>query len=144
MVVDAQQAIGPGYSNPRSVAARINGTVYVAEQNNNRVLPLVYYLPSASTKTQVATTGYTLAGPTGVVVDQNGGLFIGDYPNILGIGVTRIIECLATKGVLDGNVNLIYQGGLGVSVESAHFRLESTGKIPCSLASRAWRPASIP
>jgi sugar lactone lactonase YvrE len=113
VVVDAQQTIGSGYSNPRSVAAGKNGAVYVADQNNNRVLQLTTNLPGASTQTQVATTGYTLAGPTALAADENGDLFIGDYPNILGIGVTRIIECLATNGVLNGNANLIYQGGVG-------------------------------
>jgi hypothetical protein len=113
VVVDAQQTIGSGYSNPRSVAAGKNGAVYVADQNNNRVLQLITNLPAVSTQTQVATTGYTLAGPTALAVDENGDLFIGDYPSILGIGVTRIIECLATNGVLNGNVNLVYQGGVG-------------------------------
>jgi sugar lactone lactonase YvrE len=112
VVADAQQTIGSGYSNPRSVAAGKKGAVYVADQNNNRVLQLITSLPGASTQTQVATTGYTLAGPTALAVDDNGDLFIGDYPSVLGIGVTRIIECLATNGVLNGNVNLIYQGGL--------------------------------
>jgi NHL repeat len=112
VVVDAQQTIGSGYSNPRSVAAGKNGVVYVADQNNNRVLQLITNLPAASTQTQVATTGYTLAGPSALAVDDVGDLFIGDYPNILGLGVTRIIECRATNGVLNGNVNLIYQGGL--------------------------------
>jgi hypothetical protein len=51
----------------------------------------------APSQTQVATEGYTLAGPTALALDQDGDLFIGDYPNILGIGVARIIECLATN-----------------------------------------------
>jgi sugar lactone lactonase YvrE len=112
VVVDAQQTLGSGYSNPRAVAVAVNGTVYVADQNHNQVVQLATNLPAASTSTQVSTGGYGLAGPSALAVDAAGDLFIGDYPNLFGVGVPRIIECLATNEVLNGNCQTVYQGGL--------------------------------
>jgi sugar lactone lactonase YvrE len=107
VVIDAQQTIGHGYSSPASAAVAPNGTVYIAELGNNRVVQLITNLPAASTQTRVPTTGFTLQGPTAVAVDAEGDLFIGDEP---GATVPRIIECLATNGVLNGTCNLVYRG----------------------------------
>jgi sugar lactone lactonase YvrE len=107
VVIDAQQTIGHGYSSPASAAVAPNGTVYVAELGNNRVVQLITNLPAASTQTRVPTTGFTLQGPTAVAVDAEGDLFIGDE---LDGTVPRIIECLATNGVLNGTCNLVYRG----------------------------------
>lgn len=49
---------------PRPLAVGKKETVDAAEQNDNHVLQHIANLPGASTQTQVATTGYTLAGPT--------------------------------------------------------------------------------
>lgn len=107
VVIDAQQTIGHGYSSPAAATIAPNGTVYVAELGNNRVVQLITNLPAASTQTRVSTTGFTLQGPTAVAVDAAGDLFIGDELNAT---LPRIIECLATNGVLNGTCNLVYRG----------------------------------
>ena len=114
VVIDAQQTIGHGYSSPASVAVAPNATVYVADSGNNRVVQLITNLPAASTQTKVPTTGFALKGPTAVAVDAQGDLFIGDEPSIkvlsASVDAPRIIECLATNGVLNGTCNLVYKG----------------------------------
>ena len=114
VVVDAQQTIGSGYTNPASAAVAANGTVYVADSGHNQVVQLLTNLPATSAQTIVTTTGFTLAGPAAVAVDINGDLFIGDEPSIVvssvAVGVPRIIECVAANGVLTGTCKLIYEG----------------------------------
>jgi sugar lactone lactonase YvrE len=106
VVVDAQQTIGTNFNVPKSVAVAPNGTVYVADTSNNQVVKVTTNLPGASTQTQVNTG--TLFAPAAVAVDANGDLFIGDYPNIFGFGVPRVIEVVAQNGVLTNTVNTIY------------------------------------
>ena len=81
VVADAQQTIGSNFYNPRSVAVAPNGTVYVADQNNNQVVQLITNLPGASAQTTVNTAGNNFFGPIALAVDANGDLFIGDYFN---------------------------------------------------------------
>src|ERR1700734_1853621 len=50
VVIDAQQNIGPPngdptYGYPQSIAVAGNGTVYIADTNNNRVIGLITNLP---------------------------------------------------------------------------------------------------
>jgi sugar lactone lactonase YvrE len=110
VVVDAQQTIGSSYNNPQSVAVAPNGTVYVADTNNGRVVQLTTNLPGASTQTTVSTNQYGLNGPTAVAVDANGDLFIADILNFFGfIGYLQVIEVQAQNGVLSNNVQRLYQ-----------------------------------
>ena len=71
VVVDAQQTIGTGNLvgnfNPSQVAVAPNGTVYVADTSNNRVLQFIPGLPGAVTPTVVNTGG--LSSPQGLAVD---------------------------------------------------------------------------
>ena len=36
IVVDAQQTIGTGYNQPQSIAVSKNGTIFIADTNNNQ------------------------------------------------------------------------------------------------------------
>ena len=63
VVIDAQQNIGPptgdtAYGQPESIAVAPNGTVYIADTNNNRVIGLTTNLPGNST--QLPVLGPTL------------------------------------------------------------------------------------
>jgi sugar lactone lactonase YvrE len=107
VVVDAQQTIGSNFNNPSSVAVAPNGTVYVADQSNQRVVQLNTHLPGASTQTTV--TAGDLFGPTAVAVDANGDLFIADIFNFFGVvGYLRVFEVVAQNGVLSNNVQQLY------------------------------------
>ena len=109
VVVDAQQTIGSNYSNPQSVAVASNGTVYVADTNNNRVVALTTNLPGTSTQSTVKTG--TLTSPQALAVDAKGDLYIADRPSPGHIG--RVIEVVAnSSGVLTSQVSQIYYGSL--------------------------------
>ncbi len=123
VIADAQQTIGSNLYNPRGIATAPNGTVYVADTQNNQVVQLITNLPEASTQSKVSTPGYVLTAPKGLAVDASGDLYITDTP-VLGV-TSRIIEVLANKGVLTGNIKLIYLGGLltdpvSLTLDSSH------------------------
>ena len=111
VVADAQQTIGAGTFNPPQVAVASNGTVYVSDINNNRVLQFIPNLPAQVTGTQVSTPGYSLSSPQGLAVDVAGDLYIADTP---ALGTTsRVIEVMAnSSGSLTTTVKQIFRGGL--------------------------------
>ncbi len=41
VMIDAQQNIGSGFNTPQSIAVSKNGTIYVADTNNNQVVAVV-------------------------------------------------------------------------------------------------------
>lgn len=111
VVVDTQFAPNdPNLAEPQSIAIAPNNTRYVADGINNVVLAYVN-----DVSTPVSTPGFTLVGPDAVAVDTMGDLFIGDSPSS---GVGRVIEAMATNGVLNGTVNLVVQGGALMDVFS--------------------------
>jgi sugar lactone lactonase YvrE len=105
VVVDAQQTLGNGFNDPQGIAVAPNGTVYVADTQNNRIVKLTPNLPGNSASA-VVNTG-TLSSPEGLAVDAAGDLFIGDTPNVS----ARILEVVASGGVLTSTVKTIYSGG---------------------------------
>ncbi len=46
IVVDAQQTVGYGYSNPQSIAVSSNGTIFIADTDNNQIIALDTLLPN--------------------------------------------------------------------------------------------------
>jgi sugar lactone lactonase YvrE len=119
VVIDAQQNIGPptgdpAYGQPESIAVAPNGTVYIADTNNNQVLGLTTNLPENSIQLPVLRSNpffiggkeYTLSSPQALAVDAAGDLYIADIPTTGG----RIFEMTATDGVLNGTIRLIHSG----------------------------------
>src|ERR1700688_4813602 len=80
VVVDAQQTLGNGYNSPQSIAVSKNGTVFVADTNNNQVMSLDPALPGLGVSTKVSTGAFVLSTPESLALDANGDLFIGDVP----------------------------------------------------------------
>ena len=106
VVVDAQGVMRPYFVHPQSVAVTpptvTPQTIYVADTQHNQIL--VISGPYASA---LSTGSYTLVAPTAVAVDSAGDLFIGDSPSA---GTGRVLEAMATNGVMNGTVNLVVSG----------------------------------
>jgi sugar lactone lactonase YvrE len=97
IVFDAQQTAGIGYSGPQALVVSSNGTVFIADTNNNRIVALATFLPGLGANTVVPTAPFVLSAPTSLALDAHGNLFVGDAPTTGG----RIIELLG-----DGNGNV--------------------------------------
>lgn len=97
IVFDAQQIVGNLYSNPEAIAVSSNGTVFVADTGNNRIIALSTFLPKTGVNNVVQTGTFVLSAPTALALDAHGNLFVGDTPTTGG----RIIELYG-----DGNGNL--------------------------------------
>ncbi len=136
VVIDAQQTFGPptgapAYGQPESIAVAPNGTVYIADTNNNQVLGLTPNLPGNSTQLPVLGPNnfaigfkeYTLSSPQALAVDAAGDLYIADIPTT---GGGRIFEMTANaEGVLNGTIRLIHAGAplvnpIALTVDSAN------------------------
>jgi sugar lactone lactonase YvrE len=106
IVIDAQQTIGTGYNQPQSIAVSQNGTIFIADTNNNRVLALN---PMTGVSTPVSTGGtITLSTPIPLALDANGDLFVGDTPS--GVG-GRIVELTGDgTGNLTGAAKVYFAG----------------------------------
>ena len=129
VVIDAQQTLGFGYSNPQSIAVSSNGTVFVADTNNNQIIALDTYAPENGVNNIIATPGFTLQTPQALALDANGNLFVGDTPTSGDTSYGRIIEF---PGDGNGNVpgtggKLIFQGTPLVNPVS--LTVDSTGTL---------------
>ncbi|HXP07366.1 MAG TPA: hypothetical protein VN828_02670 [Acidobacteriaceae bacterium] len=97
IVFDAQQTVGYGYSSPQAIAVSSNGTIFIADTGNNRIIALDSFLPQNGVSNVVPTAPYALNAPVSLALDAHGNLFVGDAPTTGG----RIIELYG-----DGNGNL--------------------------------------
>jgi sugar lactone lactonase YvrE len=97
IVFDAQQTVGFNYSSPQGIAVSSNGTVFIADTGNNRIIALDTFLPKPGVNNVVSTAPYVLNAPETIALDAHGNLFVGDAPATGG----RIIELFG-----DGNGNL--------------------------------------
>jgi sugar lactone lactonase YvrE len=97
IVFDAQQTAGNGYSSPQALVVSSNGTVFIADTANNRIVALATFLPGLGANTVVPTAPYVLSAPTSLALDAHGNLYVGDAPTTGG----RIIELYG-----DGTGNL--------------------------------------
>jgi sugar lactone lactonase YvrE len=156
VVVDAQQVVGTGYNNPQSIAVSKNGTVYIADTSNNRIVALATSPPLAGTNTVVSTGLLTpaLTGPQALAFDANGDLFVGDTPTIGGKSRGRITEFMGNgNGGLSGVVKSVFAGAplanpISLTVDSTgtlfigDYPTSGVGKI-YSLASGALTPTLL-
>ena len=128
IVIDAQQTLGFGYNNPQAIAVSSNGTVFVADTNNNQIIALDTYAPEQGVNNVIVPSG-TLMTPQALALDANGNLFVGDTPSSGGTSYGRITEY---PGDGAGNVpgtgaKVIYQGApLANPVSLA---IDSTGTL---------------
>jgi sugar lactone lactonase YvrE len=142
VVVDAQQTIGTLSKGAQGIAVSKNGTVFIADTNNNQVLALN---PKTGVSTPVSTgTTIKLAAPTPLTLDANGDLFIGDSPS--GIG-GRIVELLGDgAGNLTGVAKTYFAGApltnpFALTIDSAgtlfigNYALDTGNGVIYSLAS---------
>src|ERR1700678_1445341 len=107
VVIDSQQAIGSGYNNPQSIAVSKNGTIFVADSDNNQIVVLTSKLPFPGANAPASTTPYVLTAPKGLGMDAAGNLYVGDSPAAGG----RVIELLGDgTGNLTGQTKLIFSG----------------------------------
>ena len=118
IIFDAQQTVGDGYSGPQALVVSSNGTVFIADTNNNRIVALATFLPQLGVNTVVSTAPYVLSAPASLALDAHGNLFVGDAPTTGG----RIIELYG-----DGNGNLT-----GVANPDAHRFRASSCRSDCA------------
>ena len=111
VLVDAQQVLGSGFSNPQSIAISTNGTIYVADTTNNQILILTNLLPGTGENSPVSIGSITpaLNTPQALTVDAAGDLFIADTPG----GGGRILELTGDgAGNLTGTSQVVYAGSI--------------------------------
>jgi sugar lactone lactonase YvrE len=108
VVIDTQQTLANGLNSPQSIAVNSTnqGTVFIADTNNNQIVAL---LPGGFFY-GFTPPGYTLSTPQAVALDSQGDLFIADTPTNNGTSFGRIIEMTATGGNLNGNAKLVFSG----------------------------------
>ena len=82
---------------PKPLAISSNGTIFIADTGNNRIIALDTFLPKPGVNNVVPTAPYVLNAPASLALDAHGNLFVGDAPATGG----RIIELYG-----DGNGNL--------------------------------------
>jgi sugar lactone lactonase YvrE len=78
VVADGQIALASGLGYPQGVAVSNNGTVFVADTANNRIVTI----SSAGVVSPVNIPGYTLRSPGAVAVDPVGDIYIADSNNV--------------------------------------------------------------
>jgi sugar lactone lactonase YvrE len=98
VVVDSQQNLVTGFNGPQSIAISKNGTIFIADTNNNQIVSVVN-----GVKTPVSTGAFVLTTPQALALDANGDLYVGDTPTSGTTSFGRIIELLGDgKGNITG------------------------------------------
>src|ERR1700677_191334 len=98
VLVDSQQNLATGFNNPQSIAVSKNGTIYIADTNNNQIVAVVN-----GVKTPVSTGTFVLTTPQALALDATGDLYVGDTPTNGTTSFGRIIELLGDgKGNITG------------------------------------------
>src|SRR5258708_26772876 len=59
IVIDAQQTLGFGYSQPQAIAVSKNGTVFIADTNNNQIIALDTFPPQTGITNKSLTGTFT-------------------------------------------------------------------------------------
>jgi sugar lactone lactonase YvrE len=108
VVIDAQQTLGFGYSQPQAIAVSKNGTVFIADTNNNQIIALDTFPPGTGINNKVLTGTITLVSPQVLALDPSGNLFVGDVPSN---GTGRITELMGDgNGNLTGAAKVVFTG----------------------------------
>ena len=124
VIVDAQQVLGNGYNTAESIAVSKNGTVYVADTLNNRVVALTPQAPGLGTNNVVTTGAVVLSSPQSLAIDANGNLFVGDAPSTGG----RITELAGDgTGNLTGAATVLTSAGL--LMDPISLAIDTTGTL---------------
>ena len=119
-LVDAQQNIGSGFNTPQSIAVSKNGTIFIADTNNNQIVAVVNGVSSP-----VPTGTFVLTTPQALTLDANGDLFVGDTPPSGSTSIGRIIELAGDgKGNLTGVATPVFSGApltnpISLAIDSA-------------------------
>jgi hypothetical protein len=71
IVIDAQQTLGFGYGQPQGIAVSKNGTVFIADTNNNQIIALDTFPPGTGINNTVPTPGFTLSSPQVLALDAS-------------------------------------------------------------------------
>src|SRR5882757_4499101 len=123
----AQSTIGTGFRLPTGVAVDGSGNVYIADQNNNRVLKVPPTDPTCATAGDCINIGTGLTGPTGVAVDGSGNVYIVDQTNNRVLKVPPTDPTCATAGDCT-TIGSGLKGPFGVAVDgSGNVYIASTG-----------------
>jgi sugar lactone lactonase YvrE len=124
VVVDAQQTVGFGYNQPQGIVVSKNGTVFIADTNNNQIIALDTFPPQTGVNNKVSTGTFVLSSPQALTLDANGDLFVADVQSSGG----RIIELVGDgNGNLTGTAKLIFSGALLTNPVS--LSVDSTGSL---------------
>lgn len=152
IVADAQIALASGLSYPQGIAVSANGTIYVADTGNNRVVTISNTGVIAPVS---ITPAFTLSSPGGVAVDASGNLYIADSYNarVLEVPVSGSPTPIAAAPTLslpiavavdsansvvyigDANNNAVYKVTSGVTTKIAIANV--IGLIPQALVTDA-------
>ena len=125
VVIDAQQTLGYGYSQPQAIAVSKNGTVFIADTNNNQIIALDPFPPGTGINNKVLTGSITLSSPQVLALDATGNLFVGDVPSN---GTGRIVELMGDgNGNLTGAAQVVFMGA--PLTDPFAFVFDSTGTL---------------
>ncbi len=72
------------FSNPRGIAARSSGQIYVVDSGNNQIVQLSYNANNVSYVSEFGSYGYApgqFISPTGIALDSSGDIYVADSGN---------------------------------------------------------------